>query len=240
MKKEESFRIFSPSEIEIHDWDIKGEEYRRIMRKVEKIIRYQKKYAIKKGIKGFIFYGDVGLGKTTVAKAIANRLSSYLFFVDGKDIARPLYGEAEDQIGKIFRSANIGKHTLILIDDCESVFPARDWAKGASWHVAQNNVFFHELDGLDTSKIAVILTTNRYDLLDKAIKDRLMSIEFPKPTKETLKEIAVEKQKELKLKDIDPVMLEIKDGKYETIRSLEKRIMELYVRQIAGGSELDE
>ena len=234
MKREESFRIYTPSKIEVHDWDIKGEEYVEIMKKVEKIVRYQKKYVIKKGIKGFIFYGDVGVGKTTLAKAIANRLSSYLFFVDGKDIARPLYGEAEDQIGAIFGEAiKQGKHTVILIDDCESVFPARDWTKGASWHVAQNNVFFHELDALDTSKITVILTTNRYDLLDKAIKDRLMSIEFPKPSKETLKEIALEKQKELKLEDVAPVMQEIESGKYETIRGLEKRIMELYVEQIA-------
>ncbi len=51
--------------------------------------------------------------------------------------------------------------------------------KAESWHIAQNNVFFHELDGIDTSKMVVILTTNRYDLLDKAIKDRLYSVEFP-------------------------------------------------------------
>ncbi len=233
MKKDKKFRIISPTDIDVRDWDIKGEEYIQIMKKVERIIKYQRKYGIKKGIKGFVFYGDVGLGKTTIAKAIAYKLGAYLIFVDGKDIARPLYGESESQIGEIFEEAHkLGRLTIVLIDDCESVFPARDWSKGASWHVAQNNVFFHELDSLDTSKVSVILTTNRYDLLDKAIKDRLLNIEFPKPSKKTLIEIAHEKGKELRIKDLSPIMREIEEGHFESVRTLEKRLMEIYLQQI--------
>ena len=228
----EELRIFKPEEIGVTKWNIKGEEYINIMKKVEKIILHQKEYCITNGIKGFIFHGDVGVGKTTLAKAIAHDLGSILIFVDGSDIARPLYGESESQIANVFRVATKFRHSIILIDDCESVFPARDWFKVESWHIAQNNVFFHELDNMDTSKTIVILTTNRYDLLDKAIKDRLLSIEFPKPSIETLIEIAKEKMKKLGMKNTKFIEEEIRGGKFYSIRSLEKYIIERYVEEI--------
>lgn len=54
------------------------------------------------------------------------------------------------------------------------------------WHFSQNFFFSHEVDELDTSKTAIILTTNRYDLVDDAIKDRFYNIEFLKPSLNTL------------------------------------------------------
>jgi len=159
-------------------------------------------------------------------------LSSTLIFVDGSDIARPLYGQSESQIANVFKAATKFRHSIILIDDCESVFPSRDWVKGESWHIAQNNVFFHELDQINTSKTIVILTTNRYDLLDKAVKDRLLSIEFPKPSIETLLEIAKEKMRKLGMSDSSVIEKEIKQGKFDSIRALEKRIIERYVEEI--------
>jgi len=228
----EEFRVLRPEEIGVTKWNIKGKEYMDIMKKLEKIILHQKEYGISDGIKGFIFYGDVGVGKTTLAKAIAHDLNSTLIFVDGSDIARPLYGQSESQIANVFKAARKFRHSIILIDDCESVFPSRDWIKGESWHVAQNNVFFHELDNIDTSKTIVILTTNRYDLLDKAVKDRLLSIEFPKPSMETLLEIAREKMRKLGMKNLNTIEEEIKREKFDSIRSLEKRIIERYVEEI--------
>jgi AAA+ superfamily predicted ATPase len=111
------------------------------------------------------------------------------------------------------------------------VFPTRDWAKAESWHIAQNNVFFHELDNVDTSKTLVILTTNRYDLLDKAVKDRLYSIEFPLPSREALKEIAEYKCAQLKIKP-DAVFTEIEKGSFKTVRELETFIMEYYIKEV--------
>ena len=47
-----------------------------------------------KGIKGFIFYGEPGNGKTLMARVLARELQLSLFFVDGSVIARELYGQA--------------------------------------------------------------------------------------------------------------------------------------------------
>ncbi len=233
MPDNEELRILSPSEIRVTKRDLKGDEYITILRNIEKIILHQKSHGIQEGIKGFIFYGDVGLGKTMTAKVLAHDLGSRLIFVDGSDIARPRYGEAESQISSVFKKAKEFRHALILIDDCESVFPTRDWMKGESWHVAQNNVFFHELDSIDTSKNIVILTTNRYDLVDKAVKDRLMNIEFPKPSKEALKAIAEVKTKKLKMQDINHINEVIENGEFETIRELEKFITQEYIDELS-------
>ncbi|HDH44083.1 MAG TPA: AAA family ATPase [Thermococcus sp.] len=230
---EKEYRIYPPAEIPVSEHDVKGTEYKEILERVARIIYHQKNLGIKEGIKGFIFYGEVGIGKTFVAKAIASKLGSYLIFVDGADIARAYYGQSERQIANLFREAEKRPHTIVLIDDCESVFPKRDWIKGQSWHVAQNNVFFHCLDNLDTSKVVVILTTNRFDLIDKAIIDRLYPIEFPLPSKQTLKEIARHKCLKLRMTaDEITRAIEAYPDNFKTVRDVEKYIIEYYIRHV--------
>jgi len=233
--EEKPFTIIQPKENPFNKRNIKGETYLKILDRVRRISFYQRKNNIKEGIRGFIFHGEVGTGKTTVAKALAYELGAPLIFVDGSDIARPLYGQSENRVAATFdegKKLNY-RYSVILVDDCESVFPTRDWAKSETWHIAQNNVFFHCLDNVDTSKVVVVLTTNRYDLLDKAIKDRLYNVEFPLPDKETLKEIAEYKCGQLRMNP-EKILAEIAKGKFKTMRDLEKQIMENYIEGVAG------
>jgi SpoVK/Ycf46/Vps4 family AAA+-type ATPase len=225
------FKIIKPEENKVSKRLIRGKEYLDILEKVVRIAHHQQLYAVSEGIKGFIFYGDVGIGKTMCAKAVASSLGVPLIFIDGADIARPLYGQSEMQISKVFEEAKKYRYAVILIDDCESVFPTRDWAKAESWHIAQNNVFFHELDNIDASKMLVILTTNRYDLLDKAVKDRLYSIEFPLPSREALREIAEFKCAQFRMKP-DGVFAQIEKASFKTVRELETFIMERYIEEV--------
>ncbi|MDP3012928.1 MAG: ATP-binding protein [Candidatus Subteraquimicrobiales bacterium] len=225
------FHVIKPEQNPATRRQIKGEEYISILDKVRRIAYYQQMHAIKDGIRGFILYGDVGTGKTTCAKAVAAELGAPLVFIDGADIARPLYGQSEMQISYVFEEAKKYRYAVILIDDCESVFPTRDWAKAESWHIAQNNVFFHELDNIDAGKTLVILTTNRYDLLDKAVKDRLYSIEFQQPSKETLKEIAKFKCAQLRMEP-DFAIAEIENKELKSVRELERLIMEAHIERI--------
>lgn len=115
---------------------------------------------------------------------------------------------------------------IVLIDDAESVFPRRDWVKGESWHIAQNNVMFHELDRIDTSLTMVILTTNELSLMDKALRDRLYEIEFKSPPKETLLEIAKDRCEDLMI-PWQPIVERIEaNDKIKTIRDVEKVVLE--------------
>jgi SpoVK/Ycf46/Vps4 family AAA+-type ATPase len=169
-----------------------------------------------------------------MAKVLAKELQLSLFFVDGSVIARELYGQSERQIVKVFTTAG-KKRSLILIDDAESVFPDRDWMKGESWHVAQNNILFHQIDDLDTSETSLILTTNKFQLLDSALKDRLYAIEFPPMDQSTALEIARMKCAE---KGIDPLRAEeairAEPKAFKSGRAIEKLVVKEYISQIGG------
>ena len=228
----ETFRKLDPyADIDEDITKLRGEAYREIFYKVRQIIYHQFSKKIRKGIKGFLFWGDVGTGKTAMAKALTKDLGYPLVFVDGSDIARWRYGESEQQIVEIF--SNPGKEKrIVLIDDAESVFPRRDWVKGESWHIAQNNVLFHELDRLDTSLTVVILSTNELSLMDKALRDRLFEIEFGNPPKETILEIARDRCEDLMI-PWQPLVERIKeDDKVKTIRDVEKVVLEYYAEGV--------
>jgi len=213
----------------------KGEEFQRIFAEVRNVIGHQIGNHTLKGIKGFIFHGEPGNGKTLMAKVLAKELELSLFFVDGSVIARELYGQSERQIVKVFTAAR-KRRSLVLIDDAESIFPDRDWMKGESWHVAQNNILFHQIDDLDTSQTSLIMTTNKFQLLDSALKDRLYAIEFPPIDESTATAIARMKCTE---KGIDPAGVEenirAEPGAFTSGRAIEKMVVREYISQIGGG-----
>jgi len=213
----------------------KGAEFNKTFAEARNVIAHQLGNRSLKGIKGFIFYGEPGNGKTLMAKVLAKELQLSLFFVDGSVIARELYGQSERQIVKVFATAR-KRRSLILIDDAESVFPDRDWMKGESWHVAQNNILFHQIDELDTSQTALVMTTNKFQLLDSALKDRLYAIEFPPIDQRTAIEVAEMKCAE---KGIDPARAEerirAEPEAFKSGRAIEKLVVREYIRQISDG-----
>lgn len=209
----------------------RGEIYRTTFYKVRRIIDHQFTKKVRRGIKGFLFWGDVGTGKTAMAKALAKDLGYPLIFVDGSDIARWRYGESEQQIVELL-PATTGEKRIVLIDDAESVFPRRDWVKGESWHIAQNNVLFHRLDRMDTSCTVVIMTTNELSLMDKALRDRLYEVEFKNPPKEILIEIARDKCDELMIPWQELVDRLQADDKIKTIRDVEKAVLAYYAEEV--------
>ena len=226
-QKQNEFRIRDPG---VSFSDLRGEWYQKTYLKLSRIIDNQFVNLIKNGIKGFLFHGEVGTGKTMLAKALAGK-KYRLLFVDGNDIARSLYGESEKQVGQLFQEAR-GEPTIVLIDDCESVFPSRGWVKGQAWHVAQNNILLHELDDIDTSKMSVIMTTNMLDLMDKAVISRLFVIEFPLPTLEVKISVVEQRCKELQMKYDELVKhIEENEEKYPDLRKVLELVMVRYLEQ---------
>lgn len=210
----------------------RGPLYTEIFNKVRGIVHHQFSKGVRRGIKGYLFWGDVGVGKTAMSKALARGLRVPLLFVDGSDIARARYGESEQRIAQLFRDVGSEKR-IILIDDAEGLFPRRDWGKQESWHIALNNVLFHEIDQLDTSNTAVILTTNEMTLMDKAIRDRLYEIEFPLPPKEVLIQIAKDRCDELVIPWGGLVERLEADGEMRTIRDVERAVYEYYAEVLS-------
>jgi AAA+ superfamily predicted ATPase len=91
------------------------------------------------------------------------------------------------------------------------------------------------LDELDTSHTVVVMTTNRYDLLDEAVIDRLLPYEFPLPSTDALLEIARDKARAQGLgeKDLAPILARIAEGEpLRSIREVERLVTRVYVDKV--------
>ena len=101
--------------------------------------------------------------------------------------------------------------------------------------MAQNNILFHQIDSLDTSKTCLIMTTNKNQLLDSALKDRLYPISFPQLDVETAVGIAKMKCEE-KGVDSNQVIKRINSDpdNFRSGRAIEKLIVEEYIAQFGS------
>ncbi len=237
--------------------EVIGKWYTRTLAKINKIIKYQYNEKIRNGIKGFLFHGEPGTGKTTIAKEIGNYSArtfggttnpkdykKYYQILDCSKLAHSRYGETEAHIHKVFKDAsNLNQQGILfqvlIFDDADGLFITRSYgSKLEAWYIGQINVFFHELDNLDTSETCVILTTNRLDLMDKAVKDRLYLIEFPEVPEDILCDKAKNMGIELKFKpnDLNDLIDEIKLNRdqFKTFRDIEKKVYDFYISEIIG------
>ena len=232
-----------------------GDWYSKLVNQVAAVARYQWKTGIVDGVRGYIFHGRPGTGKTWTAFKIAEVLGlldlyrrgyGTIIFRDCADLASWRYGETEKEIRNVFKKAyeraeevkrrrrDVG--VLIIFDDAEGLFLTRSYgSKLDTWYIAQLNVFFHEVDAMDTSKLFVILTTNRIDLLDEALKDRFITVEFPPPPREVLVRVAEEKLRSYGINDeelIEETKQLILNGA-ETFRDVNRIVTQKYIEWIA-------
>ncbi len=235
------------------DLNIIGKWYLRQLNKCFKIMRYQNEHNIKNGIKGFLFYGIPGTGKTTLAIEIANKTAmilggvqdidkfkDYFQILDCSHLARARYGETETLIHQVFEKAHTSKsqgihYQILIFDDADGLFITRDFKKIDAWYIGQINVFFHELDNMDTSRVFVILTTNRIDLMDKAVIDRLYPIEFPEVPNEILVLKAEDLSNQFKMKKEHNEIIKTtiqKDNEIKTFRDVENYVISYFIEKI--------
>jgi AAA+ superfamily predicted ATPase len=249
--------------------ELLGSRYRDMLRELTAIVSYQwKEHLERSALKGFLFHGGVGVGKTAMAKRLTYELCRsfgdngatsrgadevVMVLIDGGDVARGRYGDTEEKIREIFKYARDGqsgshhrhdddpkRRTIILFDDVESLFLTRNSAGAKEWHFSQNSIFFHSMDDLDTAHTAVILTTNRLDLVDEAIVDRFLSYEFAAPPASVLEQIARDKGtlQRMTESEIQPVLDAIhKPGALKSIREVERMVMRAYVNKLLKAHE---
>lgn len=240
-----------------------GDYHIEISLKMRKIFTNQHLKGISRGIRGFILYGLPGTGKSTIARAVAydtikvlcsdqkllDKYSDDNFYVilNLADLARSKFGETENIIRNVFEKAmksarSMGSFYIIIMDDVDGMFPTRSYGKMDAWYLGHLNVLFTELDKIETDKVGVIMTTNRKDLLDEAVLNRLYSFEINSIDFKAAKELINARCKELKMDSSDIQIIlnrlqkkcESKEIENFSFRDVEKEITLYYVEWIEG------
>ena len=231
-----------------------GQRYLDLLAELTAIAEYQWRSGSPRGlVKGFMLSGPPGTGKTTLAKRLAYELGCRfqsdndppiaLAFIDGGEISRSRYGESEERIRDIFLHARSGftaqgQRSVLLFDDVESIFMARGSQHAKEWHFSQDSVFFHSIDELDTSRSTIVLTSNRPDLIDEAIRDRFLSYVVDYPDLETLIQMIEQIPALVQLSGAQRATMKndlvaaVKDGTVRSMRDAQRFAMRHFVSKI--------
>ena len=134
--------------------------------------------------KGVLLYGPPGTGKTLLAKALASETNAHFETLSGPEIMSKYYGESEEKLRQLFKTAEENAPSIILIDEIDSIAPKREEVTGEVERrvVAQMLAL---MDGMETrGKVVVIAATNRPDSIDPALRrpgrfDREIEIGVP-------------------------------------------------------------
>lgn len=147
-------------------------DVKRQLREMREQLLHPEKYE-KRGVvpvKGILFTGDPGVGKTMMAKAFSNELGADFFTATGADFAEMYVGVGPKRVRSLFRQARNSALAVIFIDEIDAL-GSRNSLGNDSERVATINAMLSEMDGVNTNgRLVVIGATNHDHLLDPALK----------------------------------------------------------------------
>ena len=173
---------------EVHYEDIGGldDAKQKIREMVELPIRYPQLFE-RLGIeppKGVLLYGPPGIGKTMLAKAVANESDANFISISGPELVSKFVGESEEKLREIFKNANEKAPTIIFMDEIDAIAPKREEATNEVERRIVSQLLTL-MDGMPPrGQVIVIAATNRPDAIDSALRrpgrfDREIEIEVP-------------------------------------------------------------
>ena len=129
-----------------------------------------------------LFDGPPGTGKTYTAEIIAGELDRPLYRVNIPEVVSKWVGETEKHIRTIFQQARIS-HAMLLFDEADSLFASRVSETRSSTDRYANMEVNLLLQEIERFPGIVILTTNFFGTLDKALVRRIQfRVSFEEPS----------------------------------------------------------
>lgn len=120
--------------------------------------------------RGILFYGPPGVGKTHLAKAIANEIGAHFLYVNGPEVVSSVHGGTEANLRRVFEEAMEHTPSVVMMDELDAIAPRRG-ESGSQADVRMGTQLLSLLDGLVSMEdVVVIGTTNRLDAVDPALR----------------------------------------------------------------------
>ncbi|KFG58889.1 putative 26S protease regulatory subunit 4, partial [Toxoplasma gondii TgCatPRC2] len=137
----------------------------------------------------------VRLGKTLLAKAVANETSATFLRVVGSELIQKYLGDGPKLVREMFKLAHEHAPSIVFIDEIDAVGTKRyDATSGGEKEIQRTMLeLLNQLDGFESKgDVKVIMATNRIESLDPALIrpgriDR--KIQLPNPDAKTKRKI---------------------------------------------------
>jgi ATP-dependent Zn protease len=134
--------------------------------------------------KGVLLVGPPGVGKTMIAKAVANEADVPFYYQSGASFVHIYVGMGAKKVREVFSVAKANSPSIIFIDEIDAIGKSRG-VSGNDEREATLNELLTQMDGFDDkSTVMVIAATNKIELLDEALLragrfDRTVYLQLP-------------------------------------------------------------
>jgi ATP-dependent metalloprotease FtsH len=134
--------------------------------------------------KGVLLVGPPGVGKTMIAKAVANEADVPFYYQSGASFVHIYVGMGAKKVRELFSVAKANSPSIIFIDEIDAIGKSRG-VSGNDEREATLNELLTQMDGFDDkSTVMVIAATNKIELLDEALLragrfDRTVYLQLP-------------------------------------------------------------
>ncbi len=137
--------------------------------------------------RGVLLVGPPGVGKTMIAKAVANAAEVPFYYQSGASFVQIYVGMGAKRVHELFAAAKKNAPSIIFIDEIDAVGKKRGGERNDEREGTLNQLLT-EMDGFEgSSGVIVVAATNKIDVLDSALLragrfDRRIFVELPTKT----------------------------------------------------------